>query len=93
VSFPNQDLMDAKILKTYRITFGQKWAREPHPQSINGVSPHPNGWFEVKAHSWQDAQKFAMTTFRGEFAMCYTPEEYQSADWAKFFPLGKLGEI
>jgi hypothetical protein len=81
--------VNAIVEHTYYITFGVQYAHERHPRAINGVYPHPDGWFEIKRHTWLEAHEAAMAAFDGKFAFLYD-EQHWSTEW---FPAGKLGEL
>jgi O-phosphoseryl-tRNA(Cys) synthetase len=78
-----------KKLKTFYVTFGQKYRYERHPHTIGSVYPHPDGWFEIRRFTWDEASEVAMRAFDGKFATLYS-----EATWEPhWFRLGKLGEL
>ena len=74
---------------TFIVTFGQKWRLERHPHAINGVYPHPDGWFEITAPTYAAAMQLAQQAFGGEFANLLTRGEHNPT----YYPLGRMGQI
>ena len=74
--------------KVFYVTFGQKYRREQHPQSINGVYPHPDGWMVVEARDREQAIRITETVFSRNYSMIYDSEPDML-----WFPYGKLGRI
>lgn len=77
------------VLKTFYVTFGVKYSHERHPHAIGNVYPHPDGWFEIRRATYDEAHKDAMRAFGGQFAFLY-PEDRWQPHW---YPLGKLGDV
>lgn len=77
-------------MKEFYVTFGQKYRRELHPQAINGVYPHPDGWFTIAATNLYNAQARAESVFGEHYAFVYPSLEELRTD---YYPLGELGKI
>jgi hypothetical protein len=67
----------------YRVTFGCKYAREPHPSFPDA---HPDGWVTIVAPDEMAARRVAHERLSGQYAFIYAPEEWEP-EW---FPRGEL---
>jgi hypothetical protein len=76
----------------YRVTFGFRYAREPHPIFDKA---HPDGWVTIIAPNEEKARKAAFNLLGNVWAFLYGPEELQdtASSWAELFPLGELHRI
>jgi len=74
----------------FRVTFGQKYAREVHP-----LSPdiHPDGWVAIHAADYAAARLTVVATFDTAWASLYAPEDMTPKEWALFFPRGEITSI
>ena len=72
----------------YRVTFGQKYPREPHPTFGKA---HRDGWVTIVAADY-DTARACVTGWLGT-AWCdmYGPESWPQV--AHYFPLGELHRI
>lgn len=89
----------AAALREYRITFGQKYAREAHP-----VFPaaHPDGWVTILASDYASARATAFASLGRFWGDLYDMELKgnrflgdvlgHATDWS-LFPRGELGRI
>lgn len=77
-------------MKTFYLTFGQKYRREENPRWTNTKTQyvHPDGWWEVSDENYIEARKKVVKLFGHHWAGLYehkfNPEYYS---------LGKIGEI
>lgn len=74
------------------ITFGQKFAREPHPILPNA---HPDGWYEIEVPDDTDQAGLNTIVYAilgSDWSMAYRPD-FLSPDWESFLPRGKLGDL
>lgn len=62
---------------TFRITFGQKYARHQHP--YYGYRCKPDHWVEVRAHSEAEVRDWANRQLGNSWSMLYTPAEWETA--------------
>lgn len=79
----------------YRLTFGHRFAREPHPTF---PAAHPDGWVTIIADTWEQARRFAFDHFGQSWAFLYTEEEFGAdGSWTQpmdvVFPRGELGRF
>lgn len=74
--------------REFYVTFGQQYRREQHPRSVNGVSPHPDGWMVVEARNMEEATTIAKFAFTDRFSMVY--DRKPAVEW---YPRGELGRI
>jgi hypothetical protein len=74
----------------FRVTFGQKYAREVHPTSPD---IHPDGWVAVHAADYAAARLTTVATFGTAWANLYTPDAMPAEEWALYFPRGELASI
>lgn len=73
-------------MKKFYITFGQQYAREPHPKVKYA---HPDGWLTVEADNHEQARKKAFEEVGLHFATSYSEDDFEP-DW---FPRGELHRI
>jgi hypothetical protein len=76
-------------IRDFRVTFGQQYRTQQHPVAINGVYPHPDGWFVIEAMDPPQAMRFAITAFGGRYSNVYRAEDFDDS----WYPLGELGRI
>jgi len=71
-------------METYYISFGTKYAFEPHP--LEWV--HPDGYLRIDAPSYEIARSYAMQLTDDKFAFMYDkrPESI-------YFPLGEIAHV
>jgi hypothetical protein len=98
---------DAKItppeVTEFRVTFGEKYAREPHPKAADlPFTVHPDGWASIyvtarrgaQTPAWWLARKFATEQFGPYWSDLYMCEPEVSAgnkrEWTDMWPLGQL---
>lgn len=79
----------------YRLTFGQRYAREPHPTF---PAAHPDGWVTIIAPTWSAGRAFASDRFGRHWAFLYAEEEFGATSaWPEpmsvLFPRGELGRF
>lgn len=74
----------------YRVTFGQKYAREPHPTFREA---HPDGWVAVEAPDYATARAAVVEAFGIAWAELYGPGAMPSDQWLRTFPRGELDRI
>lgn len=70
-------------MSNYFVTFGQKYAYEPHP-TLPGA--HPDGLLKVVAEDGADARRLVFDTIGGFWAFMY--DEEQIAGDMHFYPAG-----
>ncbi len=78
-------------MKTFYLTFGQKYAREPHPNWVNSAKQfiHPDGWWEVYAPDKEKARDAAFDCLGQYWAGLYLEKEFSP----EHYPMGKIGEL
>lgn len=76
-------------IKDFYVTFGQQYRTKQHPKAVNGVYPHPDGWFVVEAQDRQQAMQTALAAFGGRYADIYPAEGFDNT----WYPKGELGRI
>jgi len=69
-------------LKNFYVTFGQKYRYKRHPQG-----GHPDGWFCIKAESWEKAREETFKSFGDRWSFLYSEEEFNRGPYV----LGCLG--
>lgn len=70
-------------MKTFSVTFGQKYHNEPHP-----VYPlHPDGWLVIEAPSESIAREFLGTRIGDQWSFIYEGSEPESPE---LYPRGVL---
>lgn len=67
----------------YFVTFGQRYAREPHPTF---PAAHPDGWLEIEAPNYAAANQAAHDFLGSHFALLYEERNFDPS----FFPRGPL---
>lgn len=72
-------------LREYRFTFGQKYAREEHPNFSNA---HPDGYVTIWAVEYDTARQIAFQQLGSEWAFQYMPSDLKT--WTTLFPQGSL---
>lgn len=87
---------EAEPLLEWRVTFGQQYARDPHPTF---GAAHPDGWVTIHARSEQAARDEAYTWLGRHWAFMYAmagarsvsayAEDGDDVDWG-LFPRGEL---
>jgi hypothetical protein len=83
-------MTEKEQLREFNVTFMQRYRREEHPKTVNGVTPHPDGWFTVKARDWDTAKRIADRAFGPEhYAGIYDAETFFGA----YYPKGQLGTL
>lgn len=72
-------------MKTFYVTFGQKYRHEPHP-----VLPeaHPDGYLAIEADTEEQARAKAFELTGGKFAFMYQTEPERA-----FYPLGEIDRV
>ena len=70
-------------MSNYFVTFGQKYAREPHP-TFPGA--HPDGVLKVVAEDEADARRLVFDTIGRFWAFMY--DEEQITESMHFYPYG-----
>jgi len=70
----------------YMVTFGQRYAREPHPTFGDA---HPDGWVVVEAADYEQARALVVGWLGSAWAFLYEAEDFQ----ASFFPRGELHRL
>lgn len=76
-------------IKEFRVTFGDQYRRIQHPQSINNVYPHPDGWIVIEAQDATEARLIAMKAFGGRYSNVYPADEFAE----HYYPMGELTRI
>jgi hypothetical protein len=76
-------------MEEFRFTFGVKYRQDPHPGTINGVTPHPDGWVTVIAPDENAARAAVAEQIGNAWAFCY-PKDYFNAH---YYPAGELTRI
>ena len=76
-------------IKDFNVTFGQQFRTREHPKEINGVRPHPDGWFVVEAQDEKQAVQIAIKAFGGRYSHLYPAEGFDDT----WYPKGELGRI
>lgn len=77
----------------FRVTFGQRYRRDPHPaQARHEVRIHPDGWIDIHAVDEKDAVRVANEAFDREWAGIYG-DEWAEQFVEKHFALGCLFTI
>lgn len=72
----------------YRVTFGVKYATEPHPTFSTA---HPDGWVTIEAPTEEYARKIAMFIFTDKWAFIYpATSDYF---WAAQYPRGEIARV
>ena len=71
-------------MNEYRVTFGQKYPREPHPYYDRA---HHNGFVTILAPSEEAARAYAVARLGRQWAFLYSIDS--PTDWS-FFPLGEI---
>lgn len=61
---------------TFYVTFGQKYAREPHPTL---AAAHPDAWVEVDADSEMEARQLVFRALWSKWAFMYAESEFKRA--------------
>lgn len=64
-------------MKPYSVTFGQRYAREPHPR---WAAAHPDGWLVVWANDWEDLRTWLHDNLDGLWAFEYEGEAPSSPE-------------
>jgi hypothetical protein len=72
----------------FRVTFGQKWRREPHPQL---PVAHPDGYVIIEAETWDQAFEEAKLVLGKNFSDVYSAP--LSAEEARMYPRGVLARF
>lgn len=70
-------------------TFGVQYASEPHPGTINGVTPHPDGWVVVEAPDENTARRAVHEQIGDKWAFCYPADRFDSS----YYQRGELTRI
>jgi hypothetical protein len=73
----------------YRVTFGQRYAKEPHP---TWTAAHPDGWVTVIADDCKTARRWAYANFGIHWCDLYEADAHPSTD-AELYPLGELARF
>lgn len=73
----------------YRVTFGQRYHREPHPTF---PAAHPDGWLAIDATDEDTAREVAHLMLGTHWAFLYDAAT-SDVDWALYFPLGELDRV
>lgn len=68
-------------MSQYRLTVGQKYRTEKHPQGL-----HPDGWVTINADTYDEARQKAFQNFDLSWAFIYSVDELDD----KMFPRGEL---
>ena len=77
------------VPETFYVTFGQQYARKPHPR-FRGA--HPDGYLVVEAVDLADARMFAVSLLGTYWSDCYGQETAET--WkAELFPAGVLARF
>jgi len=71
---------------TFYVTFGQKYAREPHPTL---AAAHPDGWVEVEADSEMAARRLALDHLDDRWAFMHAEREFTR----QLYPRGCIARI
>jgi hypothetical protein len=75
------------LMETFRLTFGQQYATEPHPRFSLA---HPDGWVSIEAADYEDARAFAVGMFGAGWCDLYG----QGRNWdPDYFPEGELARF
>ena len=74
-------------MSEYRVTFGQRYAREEHPR---WASAHPDGWLTILAPTKSRAREVAVAFLGAYWADLYLASDHD--DWS-IYPLGELHRI
>jgi hypothetical protein len=72
-------------MKTFYVTFGQRWRQEAHPQG-----GHPDGWFDVVALDIDHARAKICHLCDAHWCWLYPDEESLNKE---LYPLGCLRRI
>jgi hypothetical protein len=83
------DLSGVPLLREYRVTFGQKYAREEHPR---WPPAHPGGWVTVVAGSYGEARAWTVREFGIYWCDVYGAETFASND-EDLYPRGELARF
>jgi hypothetical protein len=78
-------------LVEFRVTFGQRYAREAHP--VLGREAHPDGWLTVVADDYETARALVVRELGTAWANLYPLGSMTRDEWAKWFPRGEVGRI
>ena len=73
-------------MKEYRVTFGQKYDREPHP-FFNDA--HPDGWVSIWAEGEEQAYEAAFTCLGLNWAFLHPAEAVS----LRMYPRGELAAV
>lgn len=74
-------------ISIFHLTFGQKYAREPHPV---GHWVHPDGVVEIWASSYLEARQLAVQHFGDRWGGIYDADRNKSL---KYYPRGVLAVL
>lgn len=76
-------------LQAWVFTFGVKYRQDPHPDMIENVTPHPDGWVTVMALD-EDAARIEMYKHvENRWAFCYPLDRFDDS----WYPDGELIRI
>jgi hypothetical protein len=74
------------------VTFGQMYAREPHPAFL---AAHPDGYLVVEAAGYDQARAAVVALLGQRWSDLYTSESWARtrAELGDLYPLGELGRF
>ena len=79
-------------MSNFYLTFGQKYAEEPHPKF---ALAHPNGYVRIQAENYEQAREFAFREFGPYWAFLYDEEDFaENLDMqTSHYPGGRIGDF
>lgn len=83
--YNQEDLIGKVTLKSFYITFGQQYRREPHPKAKD---VHPDGVFKIVALDMFEARKKAFSRLGQQWHQCLTQKEWDKN--SHYFPKGVI---
>lgn len=76
----------------FYLTFGQKYRTERHPQSVNDVYPHPDGYGVIEAEDYETARAKVVEVFGLQWAFLYDHLRFDGQA-KRYYPAGELFRI
>lgn len=82
----NDGLVDAHVLETFYVTFGQRYRTEAHPYLPTAT---PDGWVRIVAETEADARRIACEFLGEHWAFLYKAADFND----HLYPDGELAVI
>lgn len=79
-------------MRTYCITFGVKYRREPHPV-LGDMHELPDGWVTIEANDEEEAREWLIENLDNAYCSISEEEIFRKFKLGRYYELGDLGDV